>query len=795
MGHAPHNGRTERQKGMWALLALLGCPSPVPVTTPPQDSASFTTAPEDRLPLTLTPSEVIADQRVGYLDVPPLVLDFQVPESLEGRGLPAWLYVPTDEDLSLIQLEIPVIGKELADEATRSATTLNPPLLCRIGTPCAHLSEDGYWYAEHRRDGEWISELQLALSRTDQAEPGVPVRNILGVWLQPSQRLEAGDEVRFVYHGHVPARATSWTPLRPRLRWRVEVLDDCPASDRSCWHELEDEDVQGLNVLPDVPAFTKIQAPMDVQSGVPFDIRVVMLDRYANPSPFSGLVELTGSVEASLSFKGEAIGQVSATVQTPGPHRVTASFPQGAGTQIVPQWFVAHAQPPAHARWVGDLHLHTGDGGAQRKFLGMFKAGDHAGLFTSIKDSLRYLDEVSGHDFGAVSEHAMRDDGYLLPAGVDTDPAFQPGGVCTGATSAFQDLNGWWPLAQQASAASDGGHDGQFTVFPAFEWQSHHNLVDRTPAHRVVVFRDFDEGHKLPMLPGDVTELNPRCILRFLDRAGYGPEQVLVLPHMQMAVDGNIDWSLTYTDGPSPLVSRDLVESYQRLGEIFSARSYSSVSGDRRPVPALFEGDASTPATWTHRFAWRELAAHFGVMAASDTHMGAPGSDDDRMEDGTLYTYGEAGGTTVVLAPSTDRHDLWEGLSARRTYGTTGPRFWLDFTIEGVAMGDTLTADVHTLSSEATVHVGLPIRRVELFGVRVGDATMPYQTLWSEDPMEESWSRAIPIPRPTTLNPDGEEWLYYVRALAGEEGVPFLESEAAWSSPIWVTWVPVDGAG
>jgi hypothetical protein len=99
------------------------------------------------------------------------------------------------------------------------------------------------------------------------------------------------------------------------------------------------------------------------------------------------------------------------------------------------------------------------------------------------------------------------------------------------------------------------------------------------------------------------------------------------------------------------------------------------------------------------------------------------------------------------------------------------------------------------LSSEATVHVGLPIRRVELFGVRVGDATMPYQTLWSEDPMEESWSRTIPIPRPTTLNPDGEEWLYYVRALAGEEGVPFLESEAAWSSPIWVTWVPVDGAG
>ena len=316
MRSPPHNKPADRHRGMWGLLALLACPSPAPVTTPPQDSASSETAPEDRLPLTLTPSEVTADQRVGFVDVAPLMLTFQVPEPLEGRGLPEWLYAPTDDDLSVIQLEIPVIGKELADEATRSATTLNPPLLCRIGTPCAHLSEDGYWYAEHRRDGEWVSELQLALSRTDQAEAGVPVRNILGVWLQPSQRLETGDEVRFVYQGHVPARATTWTPLRPRLRWREAVEDECHASDRSCWHELDDEEVQGLNIRPDVPAFTKILTPMDVQSGVPFNIRVVMLDRYANPSPFSGRVELTGSVEASVSFKGGAIGEVSSTEGT-----------------------------------------------------------------------------------------------------------------------------------------------------------------------------------------------------------------------------------------------------------------------------------------------------------------------------------------------------------------------------------------------------------------------------------------------------------------------------------------------
>ena len=780
----------------WLWLACLACGlfacSGQPKPPPHQDSAttSSTTTPSTAgTPLTVSPLEVTANQLVGIPDTPPLVFEFTIPEPLTGAGLPLWLYAPTDDDRSLIQLEVPVIGKELAEESTRSATTLNPPLLCRAHQPCAHTLDAGYWRAEQRRDDALVTELQLALSRTDQAEAGVPIRNILGVWLQPEQKLQTGDLVRFEYHGHVPARATTWTPLRARLRWRSAALSDCPGGDRSCWNELEDAEVQGLTILPEVPSFAKVIAPMDVVTGAPFEVQVVMLDRYHNPSPFTGPVTLEGSVDQVLDFNRESIVRTPVTLDTPGPHRVSVAV-KGADLKVVPQWLVAHETEPAHARWVGDVHLHTGDGGAQRKFLGMFRAGDHAGLFTSIQDSLRYLDEVAGHDFGAVSEHAMRDDGFVLPAGPDIDPVFQPGGACAGAVEGFASLDGWWPLAQRASQEADGGHDGGFTVFPAFEWQSHHSLLDRTLAHRVVLFREFDPDDNLPLLPGDVPELNPRCILRFLEQAAYGPDRVLVLPHMQVAVDGNIDWTLTYTDGVNPLVPREQVEAYQRLGEIFSARSYSSTADNRRPLPGIFEGEAESPATWTHRFAWRNMAAHMGVMGASDTHMGAPGSDDDRALDGTSYTFGEAGGATVVLAPSVDRSDLWEGLTARRTYATSGPRFWMDFRVDGAPMGSSMSSTAAALGAEIAVHVGLPIQRVELFGVQVGDPTMAYETLWIEEPNGETLSTTVPIPRPEGADAEGTEWLYYVRALAGEEGVPLLELEAAWSSPVWVQWGP-----
>src|SRR5207244_3547434 len=137
------------------------------------------------------------------------------------------------------------------------------------------------------------------------------------------------------------------------------------------------------------------------------------------------------------------------------------------------------------------VHSHSGDGGAQRKFIGAFLPGDHKGLFTRTHDALRYMHEVAGFDFGAVSEHSVRSDAYAPPPAVAADAMFQTGGPCAGAGSPIAALGNWWPR-QQGIVADFAAANASFIAFPAYEWHAAHRLAgDRSPLHRIVLFRDF----------------------------------------------------------------------------------------------------------------------------------------------------------------------------------------------------------------------------------------------------------------------------------------------------------------
>jgi len=699
--------------------------------------------------------------------------------------MPLSLYGP-QPDRSVLQVELPVFGIELSDENRRSATTFSPPRLCAAENDCDSRNADGFWKAEQRRDGVVLRELQLALPITDADTPEAATRNVLGLWLREGDAVPAHDEIVLSYHGPLPERATTWTPLYPRVRWRTGVQEGCDASDRDCWTEATEDSITPLHVAAGSPTYLHVAAPLDTQTGVPFEVAVTALDAFANPTPIRANVRLTNHKDP-LVFNDQWQRRVNLTQTSAGPLRISATLTKTTDIQSIAQWTVTHEDAPVHTRRTGDLHFHTGDGGAQRKFLGVFKAGDHAGLFTSIRDSMRYLDQVAGHDFGAASEHAMRDDGFQPSEAVQTHAAFLPGVACSGAMAATSSIEGWWKHAQQMSQAANGGHDGDFTVFPAFEWQSHHALNDRSPLHRVVLFRDFRPEHDLPLLPADIPELDPHCLLAFLQASGAGPEQALVLPHMQIANDGNIDWYLTYRETEKPLVTRDVVESYQRLAEIFSARSYIDEDEKRVPRPGVFEGSATDPAPYSMRYAWRDASAHIGVMAASDNHMGAPGADDPKALDGSRYGWGEAGGITVTLQEDTSRDGIWDALSARRTYATTGPRFWLDWTLDGEPMGSELQRSDASLASDLMVFVELPIQRVEVVGARVGDGTQPYISLGSSEPQTESHAMSWSIPNPCAPGEE-QEWVYYARVLASEQPNNLLEAETAWSSPIWIHW-------
>lgn len=772
----------------WFLAALAACTS-VPSS---DERTSARAEPEDlarAYALRVSAPTVGARQHFGGADTDPLVFTFTVPSALRGGGLPAMLHTGQQDDTSILQIELPQMpGQDGTDEehsGSMGVGLFDGARLCRVGRACADRGQDGNWRAFRVRRNGTVDELQMAIAMRDAANGMMPYRSALGVYLSRLGTLQAGEQVRLEYTGHVPARATEWTgrPFLVHFRYR---------STPGAWTVLADDAVQGMQILPDpLAAFVKVAAPMDVQVGETFPLAVIVTDRYGNPRPIEGSVQLEGAVTAEVPMAGRWRAELDATLDAAGAHRLGARLD---GARAIGQWTVASVEPPATRRLLGDVHMHTGDGGAQRKFLGSFMPGDHAALTTRTSDALGYLERVAGYDFGAVSEHAVRDPSYALPPAVAGDAAFATDGACAGLGRPIPGVDDWWSHAQSVASeyARDPGH--RLLVFPAFEWHSQNmRLTNTSPLHRVVMFRGFAPEGSLPILPGDVDGIPPQCLVRFLTLAGYGPDQALVIPHMMQAGSTNIDWDLTYAD--SSLAPRADVEAYTPVGELFSARSYDQGRELGRETLTAFEGDETAdPGGWTYRYGWRDLGARIGVIGSSDNHSQTPGVDDALPADGTAaYHTHEPAGTAVVLASEASHDGVYAALGARRSYATTGVRVWLDFAIDDAAMGSAIGRVGEQASARIAVRAAMTITRVELWATRVG-STDPYELAYGwqrpdDGTAPEEHVATVALANPVAPLAAPETWLYYVRAffetIGAEDGEP---EDAAWSSPIWVQW-------
>jgi hypothetical protein len=746
--------------------------------------------------LTVSPDVLTAGQHVGGPGEPALTFEFTVPAALRGGGLPVTLNTGWEGDRSIVQIELPMVSILDPDTLNRStgAAEFDNPLLCWKNMACSWTGQDGYWKALLVGPLGVGREVQLATAAFDPIAL-IPYPHILGVYLQPWQFMTAGERLRLTYTGRIPARSTAWMgrPLRAHFRYRSFANDAAGALKPGPWTVLDDGQVQplGIEPLPEA-AFVRAIAPLDVQAGVPFQVAVVVTDRFGNPRPMTGTVDLTGGVTGAVQFENTWRRELTVSYPSSGSYRIVPSF---AGARSVYHYSRAWDTAPPAQRLVGDLHVHTGDGGEQRKFLGWITPGDHAALFTRAGDALTYLRDVAGEDFAALTEHSVRTEQYRLPPAVAADPEFSAGGRCTGDTSPIQGLGDWWAYSQGVARQYDADSAGRFIVFPGYEWHSHHV----TPfvvsfLHRIVMFRDFDPDNKLPILPGDVRYLPPQCLARFYNLLGYGPDRVLLIPHMMSASSFNIDWDFEYMS--SPIAPRSLVESYQRVGEIFSARNYNQQSTPAIPYFGrddwtAFEGADGAPGVWSFRYGWRNRAAHIGVIGSSDNHAQMPGTNDDIAPGGGRYHLNEPAGYAVAVAASRDRGGIFDALGARRTYATTGVRAWLDFRVDGASMGSSIVRRaVDEVTATVDLMAGMTITRVEVWGAQAGNPFAPYRLLFTDAPAAETYAGAVvlqnPVPARGVLR---QEWLYYVRAFletpGAEDGVP---DDAVWSSPVWVTW-------
>src|SRR5262249_1061856 len=281
------------------------------------------------------------------------------------------------------------------------------------------------------------------------------------VFLPVTDTIHRGDVVRFDFIGKLPGSATDWTMAPLIVNCRYRSFSNGQAGP---WTVLEDTQGQPLNLTAEPPKYVRAVAPMDVQTGVPFTVAVVVTDHYGNPSNLTGSVMLTGDLSAEVQFASEWRKEVTGvTYATAGPKKIV---PTMSGLRGLYHYSMATTSPPPILRMVGDVHSRSGDGGAQRKFLTSFVPGDHNGLFSRTHDALRYMMEVAGHDFGALSEHAEPWDTYTLPAAVAADAQFQTGGACTGTHRPIADLPNWFELHQNIVESFQTQSSGKFIAFP-----------------------------------------------------------------------------------------------------------------------------------------------------------------------------------------------------------------------------------------------------------------------------------------------------------------------------------------
>ncbi len=213
--------------------------------------------------------------------------------------------------------------------------------------------------------------------------------------------------------------------------------------------------------------------------------------------------------------------------------------------------------------------------------------------------------------------------------------------------------------------------------------------------------------------------------------------QSLTIAHHTGGGPVPIDWSIP----PDP--------AYEWLVEIASVHGSSECKGCPKEIYNPIEGSFVRDAL--------ALGYRLGFIAAGDGHIGHPGE-----------TYGASGGLAGIYAGSRTREAIWEALSARRTYATSGERIILRVDLNGHWMGSVIPlAELpDQLAIEVSAWGTAPMDRADLISDGVEIAT--------EYGSEEEFSCRFLVPRPES------ETYYYVRLTQ-------MDGALAWSSPIWIT--------
>jgi hypothetical protein len=238
------------------------------------------------------------------------------------------------------------------------------------------------------------------------------------------------------------------------------------------------------------------------------------------------------------------------------------------------------------------------------------------------------------------------------------------------------------------------------------------------------------------------------------------------LPELWKALKAGEALTIPHHTGkmPFPIFWNPHNSELDRNIEIYSAHGLSEAYDPSHPLS--FENSNFTDPSKSVKGpqyvqdAWAQ-GLQLSTIASSDDHRAHPGQPQ----------YGLA----AVAAPGLTRGEIFDALYQRRTYGTTGSKILLEFSIEGQPMGRQVTVrDKPKLSIEA--HGTAEIETVEVLRYSTSDGG--FQILHTMHPRtaDFSWNAADETFR--------EDSTYYVRLR--QFGLVRNHVAMAWSSPIWV---------
>lgn len=231
-----------------------------------------------------------------------------------------------------------------------------------------------------------------------------------------------------------------------------------------------------------------------------------------------------------------------------------------------------------------------------------------------------------------------------------------------------------WERMRAANAAVL--EPGRFVSILGYEWTSW------VYGHRhVLFFGDDGEVFSSVTPPTD----NPAGLWAALRHGGW---DAMTVPHHPAGGAQALDWSVR----PDP--------EFEPNVEIVSVHGSSEVLGGpltiRHPAEGHFVRDALA------------RGYQLGFLGSTDGHDGHPG---------LAHWAGPCGGLTAILTDDLTREGVRDALRARKTYATSGPRMYIEFSLGANGMGSVVAAPEQgkkPLPYRARVIAGSPLESVEL---------------------------------------------------------------------------------